>query len=42
MLAIYYIFNVELQTALLIPSGAAIVVYIIGSAAGIKLLPFAA
>ncbi len=38
MLAVYYVFNVELQTALLIPSGAAVLVYVIGSAAGIKLL----
>ncbi|MGE5236125.1 MAG: APC family permease [Acidobacteriota bacterium] len=38
MLAIYYAFDVHLQTALLIPSGAAVLVYIIGSAAGIKLL----
>jgi amino acid efflux transporter len=35
---IYYFFNVNLETALLIPSGAAILVYIIGSGAGIKLL----
>jgi amino acid efflux transporter len=39
MLLIYYLFDVDLQTALLIPSGAAILVYILGSAAGIKLLP---
>jgi amino acid efflux transporter len=38
MLPIYYALDVNLQTALLIPSGAAILVYIIGSAAGIKLL----
>ncbi len=38
MLAIYYAFDVHLQTALLIPSGAAVLVYVIGSAAGIKLL----
>jgi len=38
MLAVYYVFDVDLQTALLIPSGAAILVYILGSAAGIKLL----
>jgi amino acid efflux transporter len=38
MLAVYYFFDVNLQTALLIPSGAAILIYIIGSAAGIKLL----
>ncbi len=37
-LTIYYFFQVNLQTALLIPSGAAILVYIIGSAAGIRLL----
>jgi amino acid efflux transporter len=38
MLAVYYILDVDLQTALLIPSGAAVLVYVIGSAAGIKLL----
>jgi hypothetical protein len=38
MLSVYYLFDVNLQTALLIPSGAAILVYVIGSAAGIKLL----
>jgi amino acid efflux transporter len=38
MLFVYYYFDVDLQTALLIPSGAAIIVYIIGSGAGIKLL----
>ena len=38
MLAIYYIFNVDLQTALLIPSGAAILVYVMGCAAGARLL----
>ncbi len=38
MLVVYYFFNVDLQTALLIPSGAAILVYIIGSLAGIRLL----
>ncbi len=37
-LALYYFFRVDLQTALLIPSGAAILVYIIGSAAGVRLL----
>ncbi len=37
-LAISYILNVDLETALLIPSGAAILVYIIGSASGVKLL----
>ena len=39
MLVVYYVFNVNLQTALLIPSGAAILVYVIGSASGVKLLP---
>jgi amino acid efflux transporter len=34
----YYFFNVNLEVALLIPSGAAILVYIVGSAAGIKIL----
>lgn len=38
MLAFYYFFDVDLQTALLIPSGSAVLAYIIGSAAGIKLL----
>lgn len=38
MLMFYYFFDVGLQTALLIPSGAAILVYIIGSASGVKLL----
>ncbi len=38
MLVIYYFLNVDLQTALLIPSGAAILVYVIGSMAGIRLL----
>ncbi|MDA4129482.1 MAG: amino acid permease [Thaumarchaeota archaeon] len=38
MLIIFYFLNVDLETALLIPSGAAIVVYVIGSGAGIKLL----
>ncbi|MDE3058154.1 MAG: amino acid permease, partial [Bacteroidota bacterium] len=38
MLFVYYFFDVDLATALLIPSGAAILIYIIGSAAGIKLL----
>jgi amino acid efflux transporter len=39
MISVYYFFKVDLQTALLIPSGAAIIIYIVGSAAGIKLLP---
>ncbi len=38
MLGVFYVFNADLQTALLIPSGAAIIVYIIGSVAGIRLL----
>ncbi len=38
MVVIYYLFDIDLQTALLIPSGAAIMIYVIGSAAGIKLL----
>jgi amino acid efflux transporter len=33
-----YFLNIDLQTALLIPSGAAILVYVIGSASGIRLL----
>jgi amino acid efflux transporter len=37
-LAIFYAFNVLLETELLIPSGAAIIVYIIGSSSGIRLL----
>jgi amino acid efflux transporter len=37
-LAIFYAFNVPLETELLIPSGAAIIVYIIGSSSGIRLL----
>ncbi len=37
-LTLYYFFQVNLQTALLIPSGAAILVYIIGTAAGVRLL----
>src|SRR5713101_2512296 len=37
-LVMFYFLNVDLTTALLIPSGAAILVYVIGSASGIKLL----
>src|SRR5437016_14581830 len=37
-LLLFYLFNVDLETELLIPSGAAILVYIIGSSSGIKLL----
>src|SRR6058998_975005 len=33
-----YFLNIDLQTALLVPSGAAILVYVIGSASGIRLL----
>lgn len=36
--AAYYLYNVDLETALLISSGAAIVIYVIGTAAGYKLL----
>jgi amino acid efflux transporter len=38
VIGMFYFLNVDLETALLIPSGAAIIVYIIGSVAGIKLL----
>jgi amino acid efflux transporter len=38
VLIAYAVFDVDLKTALLIPSGAAILIYVIGSAAGIKLL----
>jgi amino acid efflux transporter len=38
MLIVYYVFDVDLKTALLIPSAAAVLVYVIGSAAGTKLL----
>jgi len=38
MLIAYYVFDIDLQTALLIPSGAAVLIYVIGSAAGTKLL----
>lgn len=38
MLSVYFFFEVDLHTTLLIPSAAAILVYIIGSGAGIKLL----
>jgi amino acid efflux transporter len=37
-LFVYYILDLDLQTVLLIPSGAAVLVYVIGSAAGAKLL----
>ena len=35
-LSIFYFLNVNLETALLIPSGAAISIYVIGSGSGIK------
>ena len=35
---LFYILNVDLATELLIPSGAAIIVYLVGSVSGIKLL----
>jgi amino acid efflux transporter len=38
VLSLYYSFQVDLETALLVPSGAAIIVYIIGSAAGVRIL----
>ncbi len=38
VLIIYYFFQVDLETALLVPSGAAILIYVIGSAAGVKIL----
>ena len=38
VLTISYFLSIDLQTALLIPSGAAILVYVVGSAAGIRLL----
>jgi len=38
VLVAYYFFNIDLEVALMIPSGGAILVYIIGSQAGIKLL----
>jgi amino acid efflux transporter len=38
VLIVFYFLNVDLETALLIPSGAAIIVYVIGSASGVRLL----
>jgi hypothetical protein len=35
---VYYFSQVNLETALLVPSGAAIFVYVVGSAAGVKIL----
>ena len=37
-LVFFYFLNVNLEDALLIPSGSAIIVYVIGSSAGIKLM----
>jgi amino acid efflux transporter len=37
-LVFFYFLNVDLEDALLIPSGAAIIVYVIGTSAGIKLM----
>jgi amino acid efflux transporter len=39
MISVYYFLKVDLRTALLIPSSAAIIIYILGSASGIRLLP---
>ncbi|MGA2082692.1 MAG: amino acid permease [Holophaga sp.] len=39
MLLVYEATGIDLQAALLIPSGGAILIYVIGSAAGIRLLP---
>jgi amino acid efflux transporter len=38
VLVIYYFSQVDLETALLLPSGAAILVYVVGCAAGVKIL----
>jgi len=38
MLTIYYFSQVDLENALLVPSGAAIIIYVVGSAAGFKIL----
>jgi amino acid efflux transporter len=38
VLIVYYFLHVDLETALIVPSGAAILVYVVGSAAGVKLL----
>ena len=38
VLTIYYFSRIDLETALLVPSGAAIMVYVVGSAAGVKIL----
>jgi amino acid efflux transporter len=38
VLLLFYFFNIDLETALLIPSGAAILIYVLGCATGIKIL----
>ncbi len=38
VLLVFYVIGVDLETALLIPSGAAILTYVIGAAAGVRLL----
>ena len=38
VLLLFYVIGVDLETALLIPSGAAILTYVIGAAAGVRLL----
>ena len=38
VLLAFYFFRVDLETALLIPSGAAILIYVLGCAAGIKIM----
>src|SRR5437899_11568147 len=38
VLLVFYVVGVDLETALLIPSGAAILTYVIGAAAGVRLL----
>ncbi len=38
VLVVYYFSQVNLETALLVPSGAAILVYVVGSATGVKIL----
>jgi len=38
VLLVFYVFGVDLETALLIASGAAILTYVIGAAAGVRLL----
>jgi amino acid efflux transporter len=38
VLLVFYFFNIDLETALLIPSGAAILIYVVGCATGIRIL----